>query len=58
MTNLGKIAKIFPECITESRDDNGNLKRAINFDALKEILIDYLKEVGIKEIDTGRIIKK
>ena len=32
------IAKIFPECMTESRGADGKLKRAVNFRVLKEIL--------------------
>ena len=38
MNNIEKIAELFPECIIESRDDNGKLQRAINFDVLKNIL--------------------
>lgn len=44
MTNLEKIAALFPECITESRDDDGNLTRAVNFDILKEILGEYVSD--------------
>ena len=44
MNNLDKIAQIFPECITESRDDDGNLTRAVDFDILKEILGEYVSD--------------
>ena len=38
MTNLDKLEKIFPECITEARDDDGKICRAVNFERLKQIL--------------------
>ncbi|QNU67940.1 site-specific DNA-methyltransferase [Ruminiclostridium herbifermentans] len=36
--NIEKIGKLFPNVITESRDENGKLKKAINFDMLRQIL--------------------
>ena len=36
--NIEKIAELFPNCITETEDENGNLKKAINFDLLKQDL--------------------
>ena len=42
MTNIDIIAELFPECITESRDSNGKLQRAINFVVLKDILEDNI----------------
>jgi len=36
--NIEKIAALFPSAITESKDHNGNLKRAINFEQLKQLL--------------------
>ncbi len=36
--NIARIAELFPNCITESRDQNGVLKRAIDFDQLKQEL--------------------
>lgn len=36
--NIEKIAELFPNCITETKDENGNLKKAINFDLLKQDL--------------------
>ena len=36
--NIDKIAALFPNCITEKRDADGNLTRAINFDLLKQML--------------------
>lgn len=36
--NIEKIEKLFPNCITESTDENGKLKKAINFELLKQML--------------------
>ena len=36
--NIDKIAALFPNCITEMRDENGKLKRGINFEMLKQML--------------------
>ena len=37
-SNIEKIEKLFPNCITEGKDENGKLKKAINFDMLKQML--------------------
>ena len=36
--NIDKIAALFPNCVTEMRDENGKLKRGINFKMLKQML--------------------
>ncbi|WP_233187051.1 site-specific DNA-methyltransferase [Veillonella sp. T11011-6] len=36
--NIEKIESLFPNCITETLDENGTLKKAINFEALKQML--------------------
>ena len=36
--NMEKIAALFPECITETTDDKGNTRKAIDFEKLKECL--------------------
>ena len=36
--NVEKIGKLFPNCITEAVDENGMLKKAINFQLLKQML--------------------
>ena len=36
--NIEKIGALFPNYITESTDENGNLKKAINFEVLKQML--------------------
>ena len=38
--NVEKIGELFPNCITETVDENGKLKKAINFDILKQMLSD------------------
>lgn len=42
--NIEKIEKLFPNCITESKDENGNLKKSINFDILKQLLSKDIAE--------------
>lgn len=36
--NIEKIGELFPNCITETKDEDGNLRKAINFDVLKQML--------------------
>ena len=36
--NIEKIGTLFPNCITETVDENGKVKKAINFDILKQML--------------------
>ena len=36
--NIEKIGALFPNCITESVDENGKPKKAINFELLKQML--------------------
>lgn len=38
--NVAKIAALFPNCVTEVRDEDGHLKKAINFEMLKQMLSD------------------
>lgn len=38
--NIAKIGQLFPEVLTEAKDDNGILKKAIDFDKLRQILSD------------------
>ena len=46
--NVEKIASLFPNCITEIADEHGGVKRAIDFDMLKQELSDYVVE-GLQE---------
>ena len=36
--NIEKIAALFPNCVTEMRDENGKIKRGINFEMLRQML--------------------
>lgn len=36
--NIAKLAELFPNCITEARDAKGELKKAVDFDLLRQEL--------------------
>ena len=40
--NIAKIAAIFPNCVTESHDDKGQLQKSIDFDLLHQELSDSI----------------
>ncbi|MEE6075310.1 site-specific DNA-methyltransferase [Avibacterium paragallinarum] len=42
--NIAKIVALFPDCVTETRDENGNPKTAIDFDLLRQALSGSLVE--------------
>lgn len=42
--NLAKIQAAFPNCITESTDENGNIKLSVDFDLLRQELSDHIVE--------------
>lgn len=42
--NIEQIAKLFPNVITETQDKEGNTKKAVDFDLLKQTLSDVLVE--------------
>lgn len=42
--NIEKIAVLFPNCVTETQGENGELKKAIDFDLLKQELSQVLVE--------------
>ena len=42
--NVEKIGALFPNCITEMADENGKLKKAINFDLLRQMLSEAVVE--------------
>lgn len=46
--NIDKIAALFPGCITEDRDESGNVKRAVDFDLLRQELSGDVVE-GVRE---------
>ena len=43
-TNIEKIAALFPNCVTEAQGENGELKKAIDFDLLKQELSQVIVE--------------
>lgn len=43
-SNIEKIAALFPNCVTEAQGENGELKKAIDFDLLKQELSQILVE--------------
>ena len=36
--NIEKIGELFPNVITEARGEDGTLKKAINFESLRQVL--------------------
>lgn len=42
--NIDKIAALFPNCITEDRDENGTVRRVVDFDLLRQELSASLVE--------------
>lgn len=40
--NIDKLAALFPNCVTESKDENGKLKQAIDFDLLRQELSRHI----------------
>lgn len=46
--NIKKIKELFPNCVTEAEDENGNIRHVIDFDVLRQDLSDHVVE-GPKE---------
>ena len=42
--NIAKLAELFPNCITEARDAKGELKKAVDFDLLRQELSTSIVE--------------
>ncbi len=42
--NIERIAELFPNCITETAGEDGKLKKAVNFDLLRQMLSDEIVE--------------
>jgi len=42
--NIAKIAELFPAVVTETADDEGRIKKAIDFDMLRQELSDHIVE--------------
>ena len=44
--NIERISEIFPDCVTESKDDTGQVRRKVDFDRLRQELSDEILEGG------------
>ena len=42
--NIAKIRELFPGCVTEAKDENGELRYAVDFDQLRQELSDHIVE--------------
>lgn len=42
--NIARIRELFPNCVTEARDESGKLKLAVDFDQLRQELSDSIVE--------------
>ena len=42
--NIEKLAALFPACVTEVRGEDGELKKAVNFELLRQMLSDVVLE--------------
>ena len=67
--NIEKIEALFPNCITESKDENGQLRKSVNFKMLKQMLSEDIVDgeeayeftwVGKKEsiVEANKPIRK
>ena len=43
-SNIEKLAELFPSCVTEARDEQGKVRRAIDFDQLRQELSSQIVE--------------
>lgn len=42
--NIAKIRALFPDCVTEAADDQGDIRFAVDFDQLRQTLSDHIVE--------------
>lgn len=42
--NIAKVRQLFPNCVTEAKDSNGNLRLLVDFDHLRQELTDSIVE--------------
>ena len=49
--NVEKIEKLFPDCIIETRDENGNLQKNVDFDKLKLNFPKDKKDTEVNKIE-------
>ena len=43
-SNIEKLIALFPACVTEARGEDGKLKKAVNFELLRQMLSDVVLE--------------
>ena len=48
--NIERIAELFPNCVTESRDEKGRIRLLVDFAALKKELNGEISEGGGRAI--------
>lgn len=56
--NVEQIGAIFPNCIRETKDKSGKLKKAINFEILKQLLSDDIVNEGDEAYEFTWVGKK
>lgn len=56
--NIEKISELFPAAITEMRDKNGNLKKGVNFEILKQLLSPDVVDGGEERYEFTWVGKK
>jgi len=44
LSNIARLKELFPQCVAETRDDNGIVKHAIDFDQLRQELAGHVVE--------------
>lgn len=42
--NIAKLRELFPGCVTEAKDKNGRIRYAVDFDQLRQELLDHIVE--------------
>ena len=55
--NITKIAELFPNCITEDRDESGALRRVVDFDPLRAVFRDDAFASDSVKINVEQIFK-
>lgn len=58
LKNIERIADLFPNCVTETLDESGKLKKAINFDTLRQMLSGEVLEEGNEAYEFTWVGKK
>ncbi len=44
VSNVEKIAALFPDCVTEAKDEQGNLRYVVDYDQLRQELSQDIVE--------------